>query len=206
MEQGYGRMGDAVEHSCLHCGVMKHVFEDDILSNLKVMIKGPRPHPVATQAAVGTEPIGVKPLSGTVFISQSGVTDGRMLGHLKTIGHVTTEAYVENGCMYAVIFYYIEHLSDKWSGLPSECAAWFQYHFQPWITLVEALKGADEAWNIIVFTRHKMSSTEVYPLQLTEPWAEFLLNMLQCALESITSVLAVTVNVEAINVIWQRSG
>ena len=48
------RMSDAIKGICLHCGVVEHVFKDDIFANFQFMIEFPEPHEVTTQATIAT--------------------------------------------------------------------------------------------------------------------------------------------------------
>ena len=60
--------------------------------------------------------------------------------------------------------------------------------------------------NVVVGTRHQMSTTEVHPLQLWEPTCKFLFYMLQGALENVCPTLAVAMTMKALNTFRQHIG
>ena len=57
MQHADGRMGDAVEHRGLHGRVVNHVFEDERLPYLKLVVKLPQTHKVAREAGIATETV-----------------------------------------------------------------------------------------------------------------------------------------------------
>lgn len=59
---------------------------------------------------------------------------------------------------------------------------------------------------VIVFTSHQMPSTEVNPLQLGEPWGEFLLNMPEGALKDIGTTLTMAMTMEPLYIGRQLPG
>lgn len=47
MDQGKGRMSDAIKHVGLDRGVVDHVLKDDILADLQLVVKLPAAHEIA---------------------------------------------------------------------------------------------------------------------------------------------------------------
>ena len=97
-----------------------------------------------------------------------------MIRHLETVWHVAGEGYIENGCAYAFVLYYVGYLCYEWTCLPCEGRAWLEDNLQPGIALFEIFQYAHKAWDVIVGTCHEVTSAKVYPLQAREPGGEFL--------------------------------
>ena len=54
MNDSDGWMSDAIEGICLHSGVVKHIFEDDIFTNFQFMIEFPEAHEVTTETTIAS--------------------------------------------------------------------------------------------------------------------------------------------------------
>ena len=136
------RMSDAIKGICLHCGVVEHVFKDDIFANFQLMIEFPVPHEVTTQATIATYSIYMFALRSLhrVFNLQSfSISHCRHIWHFETIWHVAGKTGVDNRSLDTFIFYHIYYLSYQRTGLPSKGTTRLQDNLQMRITGMKSL-------------------------------------------------------------------
>ena len=105
--------------------------------------------------------------------------------HFQTVGHVTSEADIENSSTNTLILYNIYYTTYQWTRLPSKGTTWFEDNLQMRIALMEILHETNQSLYVVVLTGDQMTTTKVNPLQLWEPLRELLFDMLQRTLKNI---------------------
>ena len=111
-KQGDIGMRDAVEHICLHGGIMEHVLKDDLFADLERVVELPRPHEVACQTTVSAQPIDKPPIRiiGSLEGKALGPSHAGLIGHFQTVGHVAGETHVEDGRFDAMVVDDVHHI------------------------------------------------------------------------------------------------
>ena len=94
----------SVKHICLDHGIMNHIFEHNPFSDLQFMIEAPPSHIVTTQTGVSSQTI-----NELTFVPHFRTTNSRLIRHFQTVGHVTSETDVQNGCLDAAAFNDIDY-------------------------------------------------------------------------------------------------
>ena len=135
-----------------------------------------------------------------------GTADIRIIRHFQTVGHVAREADVKDSRADTFIFYDIHHAGYQRTRLPRKGAAWLEDDLQMRIAFVEALNDAYQPFDVVIGSRHQVTTTEVDPLYLWEPARELLFNMLKGTLEHVRATLAMTMAMEPTDVTGQRVG
>lgn len=64
MKHGYRGMRDAVKGIGLDSGIVNHVFENDVLANLQLMVETPQAHEIARQTTVAAKAVEVGSVEG----------------------------------------------------------------------------------------------------------------------------------------------
>ena len=127
----------------------------------------------------------------------------REIRHFQTVGHVAGKADIEDSGADALVLYDVHYATDQWTCLPGKGTTGFEDDFQPRIALVETLHEAHQSLNVVVLSRHQVTTTEVYPLQLWEPLRKLLFDMLQRTLKDIRATLTMTMTMEALDIAGQ---
>src|SRR5574344_597098 len=130
-------MRQPVEHICLHCRIMYHIFEYDCFTFPQRMIKAPTPHVVTSQTATTAKPINMtarRSLLYSIGWQAFGTYYRRLIWHFQAIGHVTSKTDIQYGSFYSMIFHYIYHMRNKATRLPCKSATWLQYDVKMRIT------------------------------------------------------------------------
>ena len=142
MNDSDDRMSDAIEGICLHGGVVKHVFEDDIFTNFQFMIKFPEAHEVTTETTIASYSIYMVPLWSlhrVVYFQRFGISHGWHVWHFEAIRHVTGETCIDNCCSDTLILYHIYYLGNQRTGLSSESTTRFHDDLEMRITGMKSL-------------------------------------------------------------------
>ena len=165
-------MGDSIEGICLDCGIMQHIFEDDILAYFQFMIKFPESHKISTQATVATYSIymcALRSLHRIINLQGFCISDSWHIRHFQTIGHMTGKTGIYDSSSDTFVFNHIHHLSYKRSCLPPKGTTRFHDNFKMRITLMKSLYYINKVYHIIILPGHQMTATEINPFQLREP-------------------------------------
>ena len=142
MNDSDGRMSDSIEGICLHCGVVKHIFEDDIFTNLQFMIEFPEAHEVTTKATIATNSIYMLPLRSlhrVINLQGFGISHGWHVWHFETIRHVTGKTCIDNCSFYTLILYHIYYLGNQRTRLPPKSTARLHDNLEMRITGMKSL-------------------------------------------------------------------
>ena len=108
-------MHNTIEHISLNGCIVYHILEDNILSDLQLVIKFPIPHIVTTKTAIASKTINGKQTAfccGNPIGNNSCSTNRRCVRHLQTVRHMTGKTDIKNGSLYSLVFYDINDLRD----------------------------------------------------------------------------------------------
>ena len=129
-----------------------------------------------------------------------------MVGHFEAVGHVGGEAHVEDGGLDASVFHHIDHATDEVARLPRKSRAGFEDDAQVGIARAERAEQTDEMVRVVVGARDEMAAAKVEPLGLLKPRRKVGLNVHEGTLEGVAVVLAMVVDVEALDAFRQTLG
>ena len=106
-----------------------------------------------------------------IYLTQR-LSDCRLVGHLKAVGHVVGKRHIYNGGLDAAVFNNIYHSCFQISCLPAKCAARLKYHFKIGVTLLECFEHAHQMVGVISLASHQVTAPHVDPLELWHEFAE----------------------------------
>jgi len=195
-----GRMRHAIEHGCLHNGIVDHILEHDRVAHLQGGVERPVAHKIATQTAVPPHAVG-RLTWHRLLVS---TTDTGFVRHLQTIGHMTGEGDIEHGCLHAVVFNDISHGGQQHTCLPSEGAPRLHDDLQLRITLFQRSEHTYQVFDVIVTMGHQVTATQVEPLNLREEMSELLFYHRQRTFLVVGVVLAEVVQMQSRDAVRQR--
>ena len=201
MLEGEAGMMDAVEHGGLDGGIVDHVLEDDLFTDLKGMVEAPRTHVVAAEAAVASKTVDIDVGWGWgVVLEGLGTTDAGPVGHLETIGHVAGEADIEDGGLDAFVADDVDDTRHEGTGLPGEGAAGFEDDTKVGVALTQGLYLGNEEVDVVVLACHEVAATQVEPLEAVEPGSELLFDMDEGVAQVLGTTLTMAMAMEAVDV------
>ena len=136
-------MRDTVKHGGFNRCIMKHILQNNILTDTQFMVKFPIAHEIATQATVAAQTVNMGIILrgmnvGGIYSLCTAYL--RILWHFQTIGHMAGETYIEDGRPDATVFNNVNHVTYQRTSLPAKSTTRFKNNFQPGIPLMDALQ------------------------------------------------------------------
>lgn len=183
---------NAVEGGGLHHGVVRHVREDEALTDLEGLGKGELVDDIAREAGGTAKSIGVRELARHSAAENEGA-----VRHLQSVGHVRGGGNIEECGGHIAGGDDVHDSGDEVARVEGDGFTGLQIHlFSP--TLTEGLDEVDQSLDVVVVAGDVVSSAHVDPGDLFEKAGETLLNGGDHAFEDIGVLLAEGVEVEAL--------